>query len=272
MLLEAKRSEPGECIRRRADRPDPRQTTLVVRRLEQVTRQHRHAVEHPLTHGVGRRQVHLHRVLIELADGDRLVADDQEIPLRRPDFLVQVHPEREHHVVCVKGLTIGKADAAAQRQREAAAVGRDGPGARERRLRLLRFAIDVNQVRRRAGDDLLRRCVNGDNRVERSRLGALDHHQLSARMADIRARDQPLGGGRGLLPGMACAGREDDGQRERQCGKSSRHQSSTARPSPRLLRMSRQGGRPLVQGICEQVVEQKDCEQCRRRQEHPPVR
>ena len=187
VFADAEGPQPRQHLRGGRQSPDLRQASLGVRALEEMARQHRQAVEQPLANRVRLRQVHLHRVLIDLAHGDRHPADDQQVVLRRADFFVQVNAKREEDIVGVERFAVGETDAAAKRQRETAAIGRNGPRPRQRWLRLLRFTIEVNQVRRRPREDVLRRGVDGDHWIERSRLGAFDHHQLPARAADIGA-------------------------------------------------------------------------------------
>ena len=146
VLLEAKRSQSRYALRRRPHAPRVGQTILQVSGLEQMTRQDGHAVEQALRGRVRFREVELNGVLIDLARADRLSSDHELIALGRSHLLVQVYPEREQHIVGVEWVAVGEAEAAPQRQRIPAAVGRDRPRFGERTFGLLCLTIDVDQI------------------------------------------------------------------------------------------------------------------------------
>ncbi len=100
------------------------------------------------------------------------------------NFLVEVDLERKQHILGVERRAIGKAQTMAQLHRELPAILRHRPGFRQRRFRLLRRAIDVDQVRRQPADDLPRRCVGRGHRIQRFGLTALRHHQRAAIVPD----------------------------------------------------------------------------------------
>src|SRR5262249_12496289 len=136
------------------------------------------------------REIELNRVLVDLADANRLSPDDQQIPLRRARVLVEIRAKREHHVVGVDGMTVGESEAVAEHDRVSAAIWGNGPRPGERGFGLLRFAIDVNEVGDGAGNHVTRNAVDGKKRIERLRLGTLADHNLTAGASDVRARDE----------------------------------------------------------------------------------
>ena len=241
-----------------------------------MTRQHRDAVEQPLRGGVRLRQIDLNRVLIELPHGDRLPSDDQQIALRRRHLLVQVDLKREQHIVGVERIAIGETNAAAQRQREPAAIGRDRPRPRQGGFGLLRFAVDMNQVRHRAPDDVPRRTIDRDDGIERSRLGALNDHQLAAGAAHLRTGDQPLDAAAWRLLASARPAAATD---RRPAGPARRVSPANRlfmilEPQMRVVptqRHSENAGRSLMQRISQRVVQQKHGNQRQSRDEHPPI-
>src|SRR5205814_1746367 len=94
--------------------PDVSYSACPVGGLEQMPGQYCNTVEEPLGSRIGRREVNLHRVVIELAHGDRLASHGQEVALRGMDLVVKVYAESKKHVIGVERMSVGKLRSAAQ--------------------------------------------------------------------------------------------------------------------------------------------------------------
>ena len=189
-----------------------------------MPRQHRHVVEEPLGRRVRLAQIELHRLLIQLAHRNRLAADGEQVPVRRRDLLVEVHPKREHHIVGVERVTVGELDPAPQSH--ACTGGRPARPSRTSpapapvrcvsRLMWIRSAC----IRRRTSLD---GAVDRGDGVERSRLGALHDDELAAGAARFRLGDEKIRGGRRPLHS-----RDGRGRRPRRAGEERRAIRQTA--------------------------------------------
>jgi hypothetical protein len=158
--------------------------------------EYRHAVEEPFGRGVRLAEVELQGVLVEFPHRDRLAADGEQIAERRRDLLIEISPEREHHVVGVERVPIGKPDSAPEIHSVPPAVRRDRPGPGQRGLGPLCLSVDVNQVRVHPAQNIPRGAFDGGDRVEGPRLGALHHDELPAGPARFGPDDQEIRAGR----------------------------------------------------------------------------
>src|SRR5439155_25046412 len=122
IFLETKWAQTRHLRRCGSQSPRLCQTTIGIHLLEKVLRQNRNVIEQPLCGGVRLGEVELDRVPIELANAKRLSSDDEQIALRRSNLLVQVHLEREQHIIGIEGMPVGEAEPSAQRQNIPAAV------------------------------------------------------------------------------------------------------------------------------------------------------
>ena len=226
--LDAERTEPRDVAGRRRDAPRGREAAVLPRAVEPMARQHRDAVEDPLGCGVRRRQIDGDRPRVDLADRDRLAADEQQIALRRMQPLVQIRAEAEDDIVGVEHMAVGEAHAAAQAQHIVQAVGRNRPRCGERRLGALRLAVDVNEVGLRAPDHVARLRVEGDERIERLRLAARGDNERAAARADLAVdRHQILA--RGLvLDGVQARRRGGKGRGQHGGGEGALHRHAPA--------------------------------------------
>ena len=134
VFLQAKWAEAGELVRRHGKGPRLRKVAGAVAALQQMARQNRNAVEQPFRGRIGLRQFKADGVVVYFYDGDGFSADNEQIPLRRIHFFVEINLKTEDHVVRVEWFAIGETDAAAKLQRVLPAVARDAPGFCERRF------------------------------------------------------------------------------------------------------------------------------------------
>jgi hypothetical protein len=174
------RSGADDRRRRRGDRPLLRQRAGGVRCPEHVPGQDGDAVEHPIGDRVRLGERDDDGEVVDLAHADRLAGDNQQVALRRGEFLVQVDLEREHDIVGGQRVAVGEFQAGPQLEGVFTPVRRGGPRRGQRRLGLERAAIDVYQVRVDPLEDGLGRVVGNDDRIERARRASLGDDQLSA--------------------------------------------------------------------------------------------
>ena len=163
-------------------------------------------------------QVKADRVRVDLAHANRLSADDQEIALRRVDFLVEIEIEAEDYVVGVERLAIRKAQAPAKMQRVLPAVRSGSPGFGEGGFSLLRGAVDIDKAGGKAANHVTRSCILGQDRVQGLGLRAQRHDNLAARVPGSIVRHHRLL--RRLLARRCCEGsrrRKRTGANKYQC-------------------------------------------------------
>ena len=91
--------------------------------------------------------------------------------MRRMKVFVEEDLEAEQHVVGIKRLAVRKTDAMTKREAEVLSVRRDFPRFGERRFRLLRKAVDMNQVTDGLPDDGERWRVHRSDGIESLRFG-----------------------------------------------------------------------------------------------------
>ena len=103
---------------------------------------------------------------------DGFAANDQEVPLGRVQAFIQINAKSEHYIVGVDRFTVRETQPLPQPQRILKAVRRDLPGLCKGRLRKLRRAVDMNEVRLHGADDFPRRRVQGEYWVQHFRFGA----------------------------------------------------------------------------------------------------
>src|SRR6266571_2289466 len=133
--------------------------SLAIRLFEDMLRQDRQSVEDSFRCSVGPRQSEPYGVLIQLRHAERLIINNQQVTLWRIHGLVQKDSKREDHVVCVKWMAVREPYTFAKFKREGTAVCGCRPGLCKSGLGLLSRAIDGNQVRHQAADDLARNGV-----------------------------------------------------------------------------------------------------------------
>ncbi len=138
------------------------------------------AVKEAVRHGIGLGQVERDPVAIEFADGDGPTLQHEQVALRGVNFLIQHHLECEHHIVGVERVSVGEFKVLAQFQDPVQAVGRALPGFGQRGLGLQGLAVDVNQVRHQALQNLAGTGVSGKQPVERFGFGSLRGNQAAA--------------------------------------------------------------------------------------------
>src|ERR1700758_190606 len=109
-----------------------------------MSRQHRQAIEESLCSRVRAWQHESHRVWVQLCYSQRLAINDEQIALRRTYGFIQIEGKRKHHVVNVEPMTIGKPNSFAKMKGKTAAIRRDPPRFRKRRLGFLREAVDAD--------------------------------------------------------------------------------------------------------------------------------
>ncbi len=83
------------------------------------------------------------------------------------NLFVEINLKGENNVVCRERLAIGKLQPATEMQRVLLSVARNGPGFRQRRLGFFRFAVDVDQIRSQAADNVSGRSIDGEDRIQR---------------------------------------------------------------------------------------------------------
>ena len=186
VALQPERAQPGHGPRRGGESPLLGQLAAFVGLLQQVPWQNGDAVEDPLHGPIRPAQVEFHRRAVDFPDADRLSVHRQQTALRRFHLLVQVRLEGEYDVIGVKRLAVGEAHPAPQLQPESAPTRQFGPRFRQLRFRLLRLAIDVHQVGVHPEDHLVRGLAQREDRIEGSRLAALQEHQAPAAHARLR--------------------------------------------------------------------------------------
>ena len=94
-------------------------------------------------------------------------------------FFVEVDLEREHYIVGIERLAVGKTQSFAKLESECAAVVRSAPGLGQPRLCLLCIPVYMNEVSRHAADRLSRAGIRGSNRIQSLGLGGLGDDQCS---------------------------------------------------------------------------------------------
>src|SRR4051812_20798276 len=126
-----------------------------------MLRQDCDAIEYPLRGRVGLRKVKLDGRRIQFLDRDRLTTDDQEIPLRRMHFFIEMQAKREDNIVGTEGVTVGKTQTSSKHECVRESVARDLPTLRQGWRGQLRDCIDVQQVRRHPSDDVAGGLIDG---------------------------------------------------------------------------------------------------------------
>src|SRR5579884_271441 len=138
-------------------------------------------VKEPLGRTVRFWQVKFHGVRAELSQGHRFAIQNQQVALRRMQFLVEIELEGKDHVVDGERSPIRKLDSSAELQHVAPSIGRNCPGLCKRRLRVLRLPIDMEQIRVHCADNLSRSRIDGKYRIQRLRFGAKSNDEISSR-------------------------------------------------------------------------------------------
>src|SRR5437879_11213845 len=83
---------------------------------------------------------------VYLAHSDRFPANDQEISLRSMYVFIEIDPETEEHIICIERLPVRESQSPPKHECVREAVWRDLPGLGERRFRLLRRPVDMDEV------------------------------------------------------------------------------------------------------------------------------
>ena len=115
-----------------------------------MTRQDIDPVEEPVGHGVRLRQIEGNPVRVELTHYDRLAFQHQKRPLRGMKLLIQDRLERKNYIVRIEAVAIGELNTLPQFELPVKPVLRCLPRFRQRRLRIQRLPVDMNQVRHQA--------------------------------------------------------------------------------------------------------------------------
>jgi hypothetical protein len=170
------------------------EVALAIDGFQEVPRKNRDTVEKPLSGGIRLGHFKSNRVLIHFFNRDRFAAYDQKISLGRIYFFVQVDLEAEHDVVGIEGLPVRESQAAAEPQRVLSAITGCGPGFCKSGFGLLRAAIDMNQVRRQTANHVARRCVLGQDGIQRFRFRAHRKYEPAAAVPRGNLRDHGLFG------------------------------------------------------------------------------
>src|SRR5215472_1197232 len=177
-----------------------------------MTRKDGYAVKDSFGGRVRLRQLKPDAVRIQLLNANRLAGDDQQVALRSIDLFVEIDLETEDHIVRIEGLAVREMQTAAKLQRILPAILRNLPRLRQGRLRLLRSAINVNQVSRKASNDFTRSLVKGENRIERLWLRPQSHGKPAACVARRVVRNHQV------PSGFRSPRRNSSYQREESCG------------------------------------------------------
>ena len=128
-------------------------------------------------------------VTVESACRRRRAGRDAARPIAGSSSTLNVNTTSSASNACA----VREAQAASQRQRVGESVRRSLPGFRQRALGRLRQPVDVNEVSGHAADDVPRRRVGGEDRVERSGLGAKRDDETPAVVAGVATtRPAPL--------------------------------------------------------------------------------
>jgi hypothetical protein len=152
-------------------------------------RQNRQAIEEPLAHSIGFRQLENDRSSIDFAYGDWLPIDNQEVALRSVHAFIEVHMEAEEHVIGIQGLAVGKLESLPKHDGVLEPIGRDFPGLGKRRFRKLRGAIDMNKVGLHDADDFTRAGIRSDQGIQCLWLAPQCHDETAARLARFSRYD-----------------------------------------------------------------------------------
>ncbi len=128
ILFEAKRTEAGPFVRWRGRRPELAELSFLVGFFEKMARQDGEAVEESFLDTIGFRELENESLRVDLANGDRLSADDQQIALCGVDIFVEVDAKGEEDVVGIERMAVRETQALAQSERVLKAVSGDFPG------------------------------------------------------------------------------------------------------------------------------------------------
>src|SRR3954470_4703107 len=96
-----------------------------------MLRQNCDAIEDSLRGRIRLRKVKLDGRRIQFLDRDRLAADDQEIPLRRMRFFIEMQAKGEDNIVGAERVAIRKTQPSSKREHVRKSVARDLPALRQ---------------------------------------------------------------------------------------------------------------------------------------------
>ena len=165
---------------------------LLPGRFQLVPRQNEDAVEKPFGNRVRLRQIERNSVRVELTQHDRLAFQHEERALRGVNLLVQDRLEGKNYIVRIERVAVGELNTLPEFELPVKTVLRCFPGLRQRRLRIHRLPVDMNQVRHQALQHLARTGVAGDDPIQGLRLGSLRQNQASAGASGMAGNHQTI--------------------------------------------------------------------------------
>jgi hypothetical protein len=127
-----------------------------------MTGQDRQSIEEPLTHSVSLGQLKNDSLWVHFAHSDRFPADNQEVSLRGMHVFVEIHPEREKHIIGIERLPVRKFYSFPEHECVGEPVWGDLPGFCQARFCQLSSPIDMDKVCLHDPDDFAGSGICGD--------------------------------------------------------------------------------------------------------------
>ncbi len=185
ILLQPERAESGPLVRGCGQSSELPQLPFLVWFFEEMPRQNRQPVEQPFAHPIRLRQLKDDGMRVYLAHSDRFPADDQQVSLRSVHVFVEIHAEREEHIIRIERLPVRKFQSLPEHECVRKPIGRDFPGLGERRFRQLRCAVDVDEVGLHDTNHLARPRISGNQGIQGLWFATERHDESPSRTARI---------------------------------------------------------------------------------------
>ena len=116
-------------------------------------------------------------MFVYLAHGDRFPANHQQISLRGMHIFIEIDPKSEEHIIRIERLPVRKFQSPPEHDCVRQAVWRDLPGLGQCRFRLLRRAVNMDEVGLHYANHFAGSRISGDQGIQSLRFAAERYDQ-----------------------------------------------------------------------------------------------